>query len=126
MKAITTSNSIRVNALGRGRSCFYQVRESKDDAGQSQGWIGFPAFLVTVSISFALGQARCGLCAGHRVWGGLRRGPFDASWLDPVFLQAGGCRAVARLVHPDRGSGRADAVLFYDIPAMTGVRIETY
>ena len=109
-----------------GRSCFHQVRESKDDAGPSQGRIGFPAFLVTVSISFALGQARCGLCAGHRVWGGLRCGPFDASWLAPVFLQAGGCRAVARLVHLDRGSGRADAVLFYDIPAMTSVRIETH
>ena len=41
-----------------GRSCFHQVRESKDDAGPSQGRIGFPVFLVTVSISFALGQAR--------------------------------------------------------------------
>ena len=45
------------------RSCFHQVRESKDDAGPSQGRIGFSVFLVTVSISFALGQARCGLCA---------------------------------------------------------------
>ena len=44
-------------------------------------------FLVTLSISFALGQARCGLCAGHRVWGGLRCGPFDASWLAPVFFK---------------------------------------
>ena len=45
-------------------------------------------------------------------------------WLQFFFKPEG--RAVARLVHPVRGSGRADAVLFYDIPAMTGVRIETY
>ena len=69
----------------------------------------------------ALWIVRC-----HRVWGGLRCGPFDASWLAPVFFKPEDAGQLldwfTLIVDP---AGRMP-FYFYDIPAMTSVRIETH